>query len=293
MKTNKLILTSLFLSIGIILPYVTSHSLGMPGTFILPMHLPVLTCGLLLGWQSGLICGILTPLISSILTNMPPAYPMLPIMLCELSVYGLVGGLLSKKFNVYISLIGAMICGRIAYAGMFYILLLNNPNLKALSMFAAVATGILGIALQILIIPPIITLLQDRNIITIRKKKFDCVITKDNKKIELNGNGVKPLLQNYEELADAIVYDKIIGKAAAVICVNAGAKKVYGKLMSKPAKEYLKKNGIKFSYDMLVDKIQNRAGDGICPLENCVLNEDDSKKGLIAIKKTIEELMKK
>ena len=131
----------------------------------------------------------------------------------------------------------------------------------------------------------------------IRNAEATCIVHKNAFAFySMNGNGVKPLLFFYENkpniLKNATVYDKVIGKAAAEICVLGGVRKVFGKIMSKAAKEYLEKHDIKFEFDMLVDKISNRTGDGICPLEASVLDIEDPQEGLKSIKLTIERLMK-
>ncbi|WP_411655806.1 ECF transporter S component [Anaeromassilibacillus sp. SJQ-1] len=75
----RLTTTALCIALGLLLPTVF-HVFGTgAGTALLPMHLPVLLCGLLCGWQYGAACGILVPLLSSILTGMPPfSRPALP-----------------------------------------------------------------------------------------------------------------------------------------------------------------------------------------------------------------------
>ena len=83
------------------------------------------------------------------------------------------------------------------------------------------------------------------------------------------GSGIKPVLDLYEQnaLKDAIVVDKIIGRAAASICVAGGAKKVVGLVMSEGAKAFLNAHGIPASAEKLVPIIINRKGDGQCPME--------------------------
>ena len=162
-KTKRLTVSGLMLALGILLPLVSAHGMGVPGTLLLPMHLPVLLCGFLCGPLYGGICGAATPLLSSLLTGMPVPFPMLPIMLCELTVYGTVSGLLFAKTPLgrmrlggYLALPLAMLCGRVAYAAAFYALLLAVGELKALTVTAAITTGWLGILLQLLIIPPVL-----------------------------------------------------------------------------------------------------------------------------------------
>ncbi|MEG1275596.1 MAG: ECF transporter S component, partial [Ruthenibacterium sp.] len=90
-RTKKLVLAALCVALGMILP-MAFHAVPNAGGIFLPMHIPVLLCGLVCGWQYGLACGVLAPLLSSLITGMPPA-AFLPGMLCELAVYGLVSGL--------------------------------------------------------------------------------------------------------------------------------------------------------------------------------------------------------
>ena len=169
-KTQRLTLSGLFLALGIILPLATAHGFGVPGTLLLPMHLPVLLCGFLCGPLFGTLCGGALPLLNCVLTGMPAPFPMLPIMFFELAVYGLVSGLLfcktplgKQKFGICAALPITMICGRVAYAAVFYILLLTVGNLKALAVTAAIVTGLPGIIIQLLAIPPIILMIQKHN----------------------------------------------------------------------------------------------------------------------------------
>ena len=168
-ETRRLTLSGLLLAIGIILPYATAHGLGLAGTLLLPMHIPVLLCGFLCGPTYGLILGMTLPVLNCLLTGMPVPFPMLPIMFFELSVYGLTSGLLfsktglgKTKLGIYPALIIAMICGRIAYAAVFYILFLIVGELKALAIGAAIITGLPGIICQLLIIPPIVFIARER-----------------------------------------------------------------------------------------------------------------------------------
>ena len=79
------------------------------------MHIPVLLCGMLCGGAYGAAVGAIVPLLSSLLTGMPPIFPVAPAMMFELCAYGLLSGLFyhSLRRNVYLSLIGAMLGGRV------------------------------------------------------------------------------------------------------------------------------------------------------------------------------------
>jgi hypothetical protein len=159
-NTRKVTLTAVFVALGILIPFVTSHAFGILGTVLLPMHLPILLCGFICGMRYGLIAGVVTPCLSSLITGMPAPYPMLPIMLVELTLYGFSSGLLFKRFKLplFFALPVSMLIGRAGYAVMFYILLALNPAMKALSVWAAVTTGLVGIVVQLVIIPPAVSL---------------------------------------------------------------------------------------------------------------------------------------
>ena len=78
--TRDLILAALFVALGLLLP-VMFHAIGA-GPVMLPMHIPVLLCGFICGWQYGAICGLIVPLLSSVITGMPPIFPTAPAMMC-------------------------------------------------------------------------------------------------------------------------------------------------------------------------------------------------------------------
>jgi len=80
-----------FISLGVLLP-IAFHAVGAMGSVFLPMHIPVLMAGLLMGPVIGAGVGALTPVCSSLLTGMPPLMPTLPIMIPELIAYGAVAG---------------------------------------------------------------------------------------------------------------------------------------------------------------------------------------------------------
>ena len=163
MRTNKLILTSLFIACGLLLP-LAFHSFGMGGRTFLPMHLPVFMGGLLLGWLPGLIIGALTPILSSLLTGMPPLIPSLPMMFVELALFGLVSGYLyhDKRKNIYFALITAMIVGRLGAA--FVLMLFSDIlgiKLHPLTYVAATfMTGLAGVIFQIVFIPILVKRLE-------------------------------------------------------------------------------------------------------------------------------------
>ena len=120
MKTEKyikkLVLSSMFLAIGLVLPFLTGQ-IQVIGNMLLPMHIPVLLCGLLCGAPYGFAIGAVMPLLRFVLFGMPPM-PHAISMAAELATYGLVIGLLYSHskwtciLSLYRSMIIAMLAGR-------------------------------------------------------------------------------------------------------------------------------------------------------------------------------------
>ncbi len=314
-SAKQLTTTAMLLAVGILLPWIAAHGMGVPGTVLLPMHIPVLLCGFLCGPWYGALCGALLPLLNCLLTGMPAPYPMLPIMLLELTIYGISAGLLYRiprfsrsRLGPTVALLGAMLCGRVGYGAMFYLLFALNGALKAPTLWAAIVTGLPGIVVQLLLIPAIVAVLQPRRgadglcparrsaLKLIAQGTASCVVIRRSviEHTEL-GQGIGPLLKLHDEgaLRGAYVVDKIVGRAAAMILVSGGADGCYAETMSRGAKEYLKAHGIPARYTTLTDTIINREGNGMCPMEETVKEITDPAEGLAALRKKREELMAK
>ena len=155
----------MFIAIGVVLPQAF-HMIPNAGSVFLPMHIPVLISGYVVGPLYGLLCGFFTPLLSHLIFGMPPA-PYLPSMLAELSVYGLMTGVLSKYVKVqnnlvrnYIVLIGAMLCGRITYGILNALIFRAGSYSMAAWVSAAFVTALPGIVIQLVLIPVLVDRLQ-------------------------------------------------------------------------------------------------------------------------------------
>lgn len=157
--TKEIVLSGLLLAGGLILPMIF-HMFGMTGPIALPMHIPVLIGGFLLPPQLALALGIITPIVSGLLTGMPVMFPMSIIMAVELGTYGLVASLTTRKLKLspIPSLITAMILGRIM-AGITVAVLVQLFAVKMnpiVFVQGAVVTGIPGIIIQLIFIPTLI-----------------------------------------------------------------------------------------------------------------------------------------
>lgn len=171
-SVKKIVLSAMFISIGIVLPFLTGQ-IQYIGKMLLPMHIPVLLCAFICGWQYGLAVGFITPILRSFLFGMPLLYPSAIAMAFEMATYGLVVGLLYRCFqkkrllSIYVSLLVAMISGRIVWGIIQLILLGFGANGFTLQAFiaGAVTNALPGILLQLILVPAILVFLQ-----TLKKK---------------------------------------------------------------------------------------------------------------------------
>lgn len=158
-KSKNLVLSGLFIALGIVLPFLTGQIPAI-GSRLLPMHLPVLLCGFVCGWPYGLVVGLVTPVLRSLLFTMPPMFPTALAMSMELAVYGVVAGALFniRKDNLvrfFVALVAAMVAGRIAWGLAMYLLLASGGNAFTMGMFmtGAVINALPGILLQFFLVP--------------------------------------------------------------------------------------------------------------------------------------------
>ena len=312
-KTKRLVIAALMLALGMFLPFVTSHAYGIQGTIILPMHIPVLLCGFFAGPLYGALCGLILPVLNSVCTGMPVLYPMGVIMTGELFTYGLISGLLHKKSrykveykHLYPTLIIAMICGRIVYGIIASLLLFFSEKAMKISVVTAVIQGLPGIALQLVLIPAVVKYLAkfsanryngyDKAVSLIKNGEKTCVTVKNNKITSAaSPMGIAHIIKLSDEgiLKDSFVADTIVGKAAAMIFSLSGVKGCYGHTMSRQAFEWLTEHGITAHYGTLTEMIQNRKGDGMCPMEETVKEITDETEAIEMLRAKVKELSAK
>jgi riboflavin transporter FmnP len=165
-RTRWIAYTALYLALALVLP-VGFHAFGIAGRLFLPMHIPVLLAGFLVGPGSGLFVGLFAPSLSHLLTGMPPTYAV-PLMSMELAIYGLIAGVAYQRLrlNIYIALVIAMILGRIMFGlGLFVLGMFMELPYDAATFFStggAIVSGLPGIAVQLVIIPIIVAAVRRR-----------------------------------------------------------------------------------------------------------------------------------
>lgn len=162
-----LTLSAMFLAIGLLLPFLTGQ-IKQIGNMLLPMHIPVLLCGLVCGWKYGLCVGLILPPLRYMLFGMPVIFPTGIAMAFELAAYGAVAGLFYYRSrrrciaSLYFSMAAAMLSGRIVWGIAEIFLLGFGENGFTWNMFFAGAflNAFPGIILQLVLIPIIMIALN-------------------------------------------------------------------------------------------------------------------------------------
>lgn len=165
-RIRKLTYAALYLALALVLPFLTGQ-IPEIGARLSPMHIPVLLCGFVCGWPWGAAVGLIAPILRSVLFGMPVMYPTAIAMTFELAAYGLLSGLLygalpRRTWSVYVSLILAMIGGRLVWGAAQYVLLLARGSAFTPELFlaGAVINAIPGIILHVILIPVLVIALE-------------------------------------------------------------------------------------------------------------------------------------
>lgn len=127
------------------------------------------------------------------------------------------------------------------------------------------------------------------------RENLSCVVEKEGNTYTSRQFGIKPLMQFLREnrrfFEGAVVADKVIGKAAALLLIDGGVSEVFGAVMSESAAAFLSAYNVPFGYCELVPMIENRTHTGMCPMEETVLQLSDPSEAFSALEKTIARLM--
>lgn len=177
--TVKSLISVGLIALAVILPQIFHVALGQSGGVKwLPMYLPVLIGGCILGWKWGLGIGILSPLMSfavtSIWGNPMPIAARLPFMMAELAVFAAVSGLFTKKiaenaWYAFPAVLLAAVSGRTVFMLLVLIFQSVTPFTPTV-IWGQIQTGLLGLVLQAVIVPFIVMGLKA---ILDREKKND------------------------------------------------------------------------------------------------------------------------
>ena len=171
-KTIKqMAISGICLALCMLLPFLTGQ-IPQIGNAISPMHIPVLICGFACGSYYAAIIGIIAPLLRYALFGMPPVIPVGLAMCVELAVYGAASGLLyrllpKKIINIYITLIAAMLVGRIFW-GITSVVIFGVANSQftfKLFITSAFVNALPGIIIHIALIPLVVIALKKANLL--------------------------------------------------------------------------------------------------------------------------------
>ena len=170
----KMILAGLFLALAYVLPFLTGQ-IPEIGSMLCPMHIPIILCGFMCGWQWGLTVGFIAPLFRSLTLGMPPMFPGAVCMAFELATYGLIAGLMykllpKKKIFVYPSLLTAMLAGRGVWGiAMLVCMGINGGSFTFAAFIAGAFTNAIpGIIIQIILIPLLVMFIDTQKILKIK-----------------------------------------------------------------------------------------------------------------------------
>ena len=164
-RTCKTLVSIGLIALAVVLPQLVHLALGQPGGVqLLPMYLPVLIGGCLLGWRWAMFVGVLSPLASFALTsligNPMPVLARLPFMMAELAVFAVVSGLFSNKIYknglwAFPAVLAAQLAGRAVFLGLAFIFQSVAP-FTAEMIWSQILAGWLGLAIQLIAVPLIV-----------------------------------------------------------------------------------------------------------------------------------------
>ena len=165
----KTIISALLAFSAVMLPQLVHIALGQSGgAMLMPMYLPVLIGGCLLGTNWGVAVGMTSPLISFVLTlavgTPMPTAERLPFMMAELAVFAVVSGLFADRISKnglwsVPAVVLAQLCGRGVFMGLAFAVQ-NYSAISPQMVWSQIQTGFAGLALQIVAVPVIIMALR-------------------------------------------------------------------------------------------------------------------------------------
>lgn len=160
--TVKSLLSCGLVAMAVLLPQLVHLALGQAGGVAwLPMYLPVLLGGCLLGTWWGLGIGIASPLASFLITSLwgspMPVAARLPYMMAELAVFAAVSGLFTKKiarngWMAFPAVLLAQVAGRTAFLVLAAVFQSVSPLTPAL-VWSQIQAGLLGQLVQAVLVP--------------------------------------------------------------------------------------------------------------------------------------------
>lgn len=176
-QIRAMVLSAMFLALGLVLPFFTGQ-IPQIGGMLLPMHIPAFLCGLICGWQFGVVVGFIMPLLRMVLFGMPPLMTAVA-MAFELAAYAGIAGFLYSRSRwqcvvaLYRSLIAAMIGGRLVWAAVRVVMtgVASVPFTWQIFLTEALVNAIPGIILQLVFIPVLMVALDRTGMVRFRREQ--------------------------------------------------------------------------------------------------------------------------
>ena len=125
----------------------------------------------------------------------------------------------------------------------------------------------------------------------LEQEGLTCVIKQGESYYQFTERGIRPfmsLLENETDLTGTSCADKVVGKAAALLMQKAGISTLYAGIISEPATKVLTDAGIEYEYGTLIPRIQNRKGDGLCPMESAVMDISDADEAYAVLREKLK-----
>ena len=122
---------------------------------------------------------------------------------------------------------------------------------------------------------------------------LSCIAVKGERTLTSTQRGIRPLLawlEQGEDISGGIAADRIVGKAAALLYALMGVRAVYAQVLSESGLSVLREHGIQAEYGVLTERIINRAGTGLCPMEEAVLGISDPAAARTALEEQVRRL---
>jgi len=92
---------------------------------------------------------------------------------------------------------------------------------------------------------------------------------------------LRPLLEYIEKFSPqvqgVVIFDRIVGNAAALLLKKAACQEIYSPLGSEIAARTLSEQGMKYHFSRTVPHIMNKAGDDFCPMEKMSLGKSSEE----------------
>jgi len=141
---------------------------------------------------------------------------------------------------------------------------------------------------------------QDLELATMKliEENLSLVIVKKGKVIfETKKQGISDFLQAIEKLDKNLVAasaaDKIVGVAAAMLCVYAGVNSVFALTISEEGIRVLEDNNIACLFEKKVSNILNRNKTDVCPFEKLAMDSGTVEEAYVKLKTLASQMMRK